>query len=214
MHHHLVNDYARTVEAERLAVAAKRRSPADGGELERLVAAAAAGESTAWDALVARFAPVMLRIARSCGLGRHEAEDAVQNAWIRLLRGIELVREPHAIGAWLATTTRRESLRLRQQARREPPSGEPLLADADAPDEAFRELDAAECRAAVESALNRLPPRHRALMDELLVDTVGGYRDIAARLGMPVGSIGPTRGRCLALLRRDERLRRISELLD
>src|SRR3954471_23586260 len=214
MHHHAVNDYARTVQAERLDAARRRRAPLDGGELEALVGAAAAGEPRAWNALVARFGPYLTRVARAQGLSHQEAEDAVQETWIRLLRHIRRVREPPALRGWLSTTAKHESLRARKRARRETPTDQELLPDACA-DEASAELvDAMAAREALAAALDALPGPQRELMHALFADSEVSYLEIAARLGIPVGSIGPTRGRCLAQLRRDTRLRRLVEVAD
>jgi RNA polymerase sigma factor (sigma-70 family) len=185
-------------------------------DLERLVAAAAAGDQPSWDALVERFGPALIRMARSHGLSRHEAEDAVQETWMRLLRRIETVREPRALSGWLRTTVRHESLRVRERGQRESPTAEELCADvADTTGvEAQAGLDAAECGVAVARALDALPARHRKLMRALFTETEPSYEEVAAQLGIPVGSIGPIRRRCLARLRLDGRLRRVAEALD
>jgi RNA polymerase sigma factor (sigma-70 family) len=215
MRHHAVDDYVRTVQSDRFAAVARRRPAVDGSDLERLVATAAAGDRSAWDGLVTRFAPQLLRVARSLGLSRHDAEDAVQDTWIRLLSNIERIREPHAIGGWLTTTARRESLNVRRRSAREAPTDEELGSSAaTAPDEAEAALHRAECRDAVAHALGALPAHHQRLMHALFAETAGSYHQIAAQLEMPIGSIGPIRGRCLAQLRRDEQLRQAAELID
>jgi RNA polymerase sigma factor (sigma-70 family) len=208
--------YARTLQADRLAAAARRRPPADGSDLERLVAMATAGDQPAWDALVARFGPLMMRLARSHGLTRHEAEDAVQETWMRLMRNIGAVRQPRALGGWLRTAVRNESLRVRVRRERERPSGEDLcdaLADT-MRHETADESDAVRRRVAVARALDALPARHRTLRRALFAEPEPTYRDVATQLGMPIGSIGPTRGRCIAQLRRDARLRALDEAAD
>jgi RNA polymerase sigma factor (sigma-70 family) len=214
MHHHAATDYARNVQAERLDAARRRRLQADGADLETLVGAAAAGDSRAWSAIVTRFGPYLTRVARSHGLSAQEAEDAVQETWIRLLRSIRQVRDPRAIGGWLTTTARHESLRTRQRARRETPTDQELLPDACDDEDASQLLDAMADRAAIRSALDSLSGRQRELMLALFDDSEPSYVEIAERLDIPVGSIGPTRGRCLAQLRRDVRLRRIAEIAD
>jgi RNA polymerase sigma factor (sigma-70 family) len=214
MHHHAVKDYARAVQADRVAAAAPRWPRGGTEDLDRLVATAAAGDERAWQTLVTRFGPRLLRLARSQGLNRQEAEDAVQETWVRLLRNIARVREPAALGGWLATTARHESLRVRERARREEPTADELRAEGAVSDVVEQQLDASECRVAVTRALQALPVRHRRLMVALFADAGGSYHDIAAELEMPVGSIGPIRGRCLAQLRRDGRLRRLAEQLD
>jgi RNA polymerase sigma factor (sigma-70 family) len=215
MHQHVASEYLHAVHADRAAAAsARRRAPADGPELERLVAAAAAGEPMAWEALVHRYGPRLLRIARSHGLTRAAAEAAVQDTWMRLLRSIGSVRDAAAIGGWLRTTAGRESLRVRERARRERATDEPLGTEADDTAQAGDGIDTAACQAAVNRALAGLPVRSRALLRMLFADAAPSYGEIAAQLDMPVGSIGPTRGRCLAQLRRDGGLRRLAEQLD
>jgi RNA polymerase sigma factor (sigma-70 family) len=213
MHHHAVDDYAHSVQAERLDAARRRRSQTAAADLEQLVADASAGEPRAWSALVARFGPYLTRVARAHGLSAAEAEDAVQETWIRALRNIRRVRDPHALGGWLATTARHESLRVSRRARRETPTDRELRPDA-CDDVAASELEAVEARAALLAALDALPGRNRELMLALFSETEASYLEVAARLDMPVGSIGPTRGRCLAQLRRDVRLRRLVEAAD
>jgi RNA polymerase sigma factor (sigma-70 family) len=181
-------------------------------DLERLVAMAAGGDSSAWEALVARFGPYLLRVAGAHGLTRQQAEDAVQETWMRLLQNIERIREPQALGGWLKVTVRRESVRIHQRTRRERPTADDARDDlvASTTDEVHGRLDAADRRAAVTHALAALPARRRALMHALFADSAPSYDEIAAQLGMPVGSIGPIRGRCLAQLRLDGRLQRVA----
>jgi RNA polymerase sigma factor (sigma-70 family) len=214
LHPHVGGALARTVESDRVAAAAKRRLPAGADDLAQLLETATAGDEDAWRVLVTRFSPRLLRLARAHGLSGQEAEDAVQDTWMRLLRHIDAVREPRALGGWLATTARRESLRVRERAQRERPTDEDLQADVAIAGEYERALGAAERRAAVADALDALPPRHRRLIRALFTDAEPSYHDIAAELGMPIGSIGPIRGRCLVQLRRNLRLREAAELLD
>jgi RNA polymerase sigma factor (sigma-70 family) len=214
MHSLVTEQYARTVQAERLAAAARRRPPADGSDLERLVKLAAAGDQPAWDALVDRFGPSLLRVARAQGLRRHEAEDAVQETWMRLMRHIGAVRDPRALSGWLRTTVRNESLRLRMRHERERPSGEDLRATLADTHEIADQLHVTQCRLAVARALEALPTRHRTLMRVLFGDAEPSYQDVAKQLGMPIGSIGPIRGRCIAQLRRDARLQRLADAAD
>src|SRR4051794_27729842 len=103
MHRHATPDYARALNAERLAAADARRR-ASGGDLQTLVASATARDASSWETLFARFEPHLLRVARAHGLSHHEAEDAVQDTWIRLLGSIDRVREPRALAGWLTTT--------------------------------------------------------------------------------------------------------------
>jgi len=209
--HHHVDGYVHAVNADRFAAHAAGRGPLD---LDQLVATAAAGDEHAWAALVRRYEPQLLRVARAQGLSPHEAEDAVQDTWMRLMGGITGVREPRAIGGWLATTARRESLRLRQRSAQELPTADDLASDVSTDDDAEARVDAAACRDAVSRALDGLPPRHRRLMRALFADTAGSYHEIARDLDMPVGSIGPIRGRCLTQLRRNTHLQQLAEAID
>jgi RNA polymerase sigma factor (sigma-70 family) len=210
--HHHVDGYVRTVHADRLAAASSERRPT--ADLERLVATAAAGDEIAWATLVSRFQPHLLRVARAHGLNAPEAEDAVQDTWLRLMRSIAAVRDPLALAGWLTTTTRRESLRVRERRSRERPTADDPRDAFAATDDADARLEAEACRAAVSRALETLPVRHRQLLRALFDDAAGSYDDIARDLDMPVGSIGPIRGRCFARLRHNAQLRQLADAVD
>ena len=166
-----------------------------------MVAAAGRGDQSAWAALVTRFRGRILRVARSHGLNTHQADDVAQETWLRLYRNLGRVRDPLALGAWVDTTARRECLRALRDRRREELTDEELGVDRPAPDECDEQLD--ERRAALARALAGLPERQRVLMECLLAESEPSYADAAASLGIPIGSIGPTRGRCLERLRRE-----------
>jgi RNA polymerase sigma factor (sigma-70 family) len=180
------------------SVQADRRTRA---ELERLLAAAGEGDERAWTTLGRRFGARLRAVARAHRLAAHDVEDVVQTTWLRLVEHIHRIRDARALGAWLETTARRESLRILRGARRELPTDDPVIADVPAPP-VERDLGA-ERAAALADALTRLPERQRALMSLLTAEPQPSYTDIAQRLEMPIGSIGPTRQRCLARLRRD-----------
>ncbi|MEU4574875.1 RNA polymerase sigma factor [Nonomuraea sp. ATR24] len=158
-----------------------------------LLAAAAGGDQDAWDQLVSRFGPRMWAVARSCGLGESDAADVVQGAWLRLLERLHAIREPAAVGAWLATTTRREALQLLRKTPHsvaaEPPA---------APDPASAVLEADGNRLLWQTVSTLHEPCRTMLR---LVATDLGSRQMAQRLGVPIGSVGPTRARCLEKLR-------------
>lgn len=187
--------------------------PLDGAEraLLELVSAARAGDDRAWERLHARFSPMLRGIARSYRLSSSDVDDAVQMAWVRLVTHIARLREPAAIGAWLATTTRRECLRLLQGPVRERVTDDPDLGDgADWSADPEHELLAAERRAALGRALDTLPERHRQLMALLVAQPAMDYQTLSATLGMPRGSIGPIRARSLARLKCHDELRDLS----
>src|SRR5438552_978391 len=172
----------------------------------RLVRRAAAGESRAWDELVARFTPRMRSAARGFRLSSTDVDDVVQAAWLAAFQHINRLEKPESIGSWLLVTVRRAALRSLQRNAREVVMDElpnPTAPDAAAPANVVIE---AERRIAVLAAVDRLPDRHRPLVDPAVADAKTSYSELSLRLGMPVGSIGPTRGRILARMRRDPRL--------
>jgi RNA polymerase sigma factor (sigma-70 family) len=169
---------------------------------------AAAGDGEAWNALVRRFSGLVWAVCRSHRLDRATAEDVAQVVWIRLVDQVASIREPERVGAWLATTTRRECLRVLRRSARETPTTDSFF---DRPsDEVFADADldvqASERDRRIWKALSRLSPSRQRLMRLLMADPRPSYDEVAAALGVPIGSIGPTRQRCL------ERLRRAPEL--
>jgi RNA polymerase sigma factor (sigma-70 family) len=168
-----------------------------------LVARARVGDERAWSALVDRYAPLIWSICRRHRLGDGDAEDVSQVVWLRLMDQLDKVREPAALAGWLATTARHECTRVLRagrgtQSARCMPEG--------LPDErgetAEHELLAAEQHAALREALADLPPSGQRLIAMLTADPPLPYAEISARLGIAVGSIGPTRARYLDRLRR------------
>ena len=171
-----------------------------------LVLRARKGDSDAWDALVERFAPLIWSICLRYSLGRADAEDVGQYVWLRLVDHLDAVHDPAALPGWLVTTTKRECLRALRAARNQLAPG--YIPDVESiPDEqnvtAEHELLLAERHAALREAFARLPPSCQRLIAVLLEDPPVPYAEISARLGVPVGSIGPSRGRCVEKLRRD-----------
>jgi RNA polymerase sigma factor (sigma-70 family) len=170
-----------------------------------IVAAAAAGDQAAWNQIVERYTGLLWGVARAHRLSTADAADVVQTTWLRLVEHLAKIRNPDTVGAWLATTARREALRTLRRAARCEPSGEiDLLAEAGAADvDAHLLRDERSC--ALRRAFARLPARDQALLRLLTVDEAPSYDEIGAALAMPVGSIGPTRGRALDRLRRELR---------
>jgi RNA polymerase sigma factor (sigma-70 family) len=181
----------------------KVRIVGDDLSVAELVAQARAGDQRAWDALVERYAPLVWSICRRYRLG-DDAGDVAQSVWLALVGQLGTIRDPAALGGWLATTTRRECVRAVYAARRLPAAGQ-VLDMANIPDDraqtAEEELLAAERHAALREAFADLPPASRDLVGLLLVDPPLPYAEISVRLGIPVGSIGPSRARCLGKLR-------------
>jgi RNA polymerase sigma factor (sigma-70 family) len=169
-----------------------------------LMARAGNGDELAWDALVERYIPLIWSICRRHRLGDANAEDVGQSVWLQLVDQLDRIRDPAALPGWLATVTRRECLRVLSAARPPPAAG--YLLDAETiPDEQAEMIEqelAAERHAALSEAFQDLPPSGRRLILLLLEDPPALYAEISARLGIPIGSIGPTRRRCLDKLRR------------
>ena len=175
----------------------------DDPSITDLVTCAAHGDEQAWDALVERYAPLVWSICRRYRLSDADTHDVSQSVWLGLVSHLSQLRDPAALPGWLATTTRRECgkvLRAAQAAGYAP--------DIEAiPDEqtgmAEQELLLAERHAALREALTRLTPSCQRLIALLIEDPPVPYAQISARLGIPVGSIGPCRSRCLDKLRRN-----------
>jgi RNA polymerase sigma factor (sigma-70 family) len=164
-----------------------------------LVAAVRAGDETAWAVLTQRFTGLLWSVARGMNMGTEDAADAVQTTWLRLVERLGDIREPERVGGWLATSVRRECLAiLRRRRDVAMPETLEMLADDDPPDAGLLrdERDAELWR-----AMRRLPPRCGNLLRMLIADPPPSYLDVARTLHVPIGSIGPTRARCLALLR-------------
>ena len=170
-------------------------------DVARSVACAASGDRSGWDALVAEFGGLIRAIARAHGLRDAYAADVAQATWLKLLEHLDDVREPGRVGAWLATTARRECLRVLRDGTRHRPLDVETLED-ESPDVPGEELLVAERDQRLWQAFKRLRPSDQALLDMLLVaDPRPSYEEVSAALDLPIGSIGPTRARALERLR-------------
>lgn len=168
-----------------------------------LLAGSAAGEQAAWDQLLRRFNGLVWSVAKGFRLQVGETDDAVQNTWLRLVENLDRISDPEHLGSWLATTTRRECL---QVLRRRGRTGYPTdtvdsLQLADPAPALDSGLLADERDAALWAAVHDLPGRCWALLRTLMASPPPSYAEVAAALDMAVGSIGPTRQRCLDQLR-------------
>ncbi len=176
------------------------------------MAAAADGDKDAWQALVGRFSGLIWSITRAYRLPGADAADVFQTTWLRLAEHIRRIDDPERIGAWLATAARRECLQnIRASARAIPSDDmsrfESVGADNNPTEEAIlaaeREQEDTQRAATVWRALERLSARCRELLRVLMASPPPSYAEVAAALGIPVGSIGPTRARCLRKLREE-----------
>jgi RNA polymerase sigma factor (sigma-70 family) len=171
------------------------------GDVARLVEAAAAGDQNGWDALVREFGGLIRAIARAHRLRDAHAAEVAQVTWLRLCEHLVHVRDPARVGAWLATTARRECLRVLRDGGRQV-----LLEDGALEPESHEmpgdELLVDERDRALWHAFGCLRPSDQALLHMLLVaDPRPSYEQISAALDIPIGSIGPTRARALERLR-------------
>lgn len=167
-----------------------------------LVARVRDGDPAAWDQLVQRFASLLWGIARGHRLDTATAGDVVQTVWLRLVENLDTIREPAALPGWLSVTTRRECLRvLRTHGRTQPTEDEDLVAVPADDDPVDLHVLTEERDRALWAAFDRLGERCRLLLRVLMADPPPSYDEVSQALDMPIGSIGPTRGRCLDRLR-------------
>ena len=167
-----------------------------------LLARAADGDQRAWDEIVARHARLVWAVARAHRLERGLAEDVFQTVWLRLVENLDRIRQPDRLRAWLVTTARRESLQAIRRSAQEVPGLTVDDLDAGAvADEPVARLLVEERDAALWRAFGGLSERCQALLRLLTADPAVPYAEVSRMLDMPIGAIGPTRGRCLERLR-------------
>ncbi|HEY2443335.1 MAG TPA: sigma-70 family RNA polymerase sigma factor [Streptosporangiaceae bacterium] len=175
-----------------------------GQTLAELLYRAAEKDWAAWDELVKRFGHLVLHTASSIGLKRSEAADAAQLTWLRLLEHIGEIREPEHLPGWLAVTARREAIRIALSAKRYILCAEPDLDYGRRRSSAVTDVYPIEGDYSpdVEAALSGLPARYEKLLRLLMCDNCPSYTEVAERMNIPIGSIGPMRMRALQILRR------------
>lgn len=167
------------------------------------------GDESALSQLVDLATPVLWQVARSCGLDQATSEDVIQTTWLRLYEHAARILEPAAILGWLVTTARRESWRVSRVKAKAIPADLELtdraavepVAMAAAPDPEQLALLADSDRL-LWLHVSRLTARCQMLIRVICFAETPNYAALSESLGMPVGSIGPTRGRCLAALRK------------
>ena len=170
-------------------------------EVAPLVDRAAAGDEDAWDDLVARFGALVWSIAMGYGLSGADVADVSQTCWLRLAENLDRIHDRERVGAWLATTARRESLAVVKRGRRQVPSGVHFDDEQSLDPETDSSLLRQERSAALLIAFKKLPAGCRTLLRVLLSDPAPSYAEVSENLEMPIGSIGPRRARCLERLR-------------
>ncbi|MGO9908992.1 MAG: RNA polymerase sigma factor [Solirubrobacteraceae bacterium] len=182
----------------------KLRSPRrlSDGEITTLVLAAGAGDKASWDALVDQFSGLIWATVRAYRLGDADGADVVQVTWLRLVERLDRLHNPARVGCWLATTARHESLRILNANKREVPMGDDVGEQeslAPPPGESLLQTERDE---AIRRVFSLLPAKDQALLRLLTAEPRLPYSEIAAALGIPIGSVGPTRQRALDRLRR------------
>jgi RNA polymerase sigma factor (sigma-70 family) len=194
--------------AEATRIDALAADAGDDPAVVALVTYATGGDRDAWAEIVERYAPLVWSICSRFKLSSADTQDVAQTVWLRLVEKLGELREPAALPGWLATTTRRECVRVMTAARKSGQRGT-------WPDEAVPFVDVmaideqiliAERNAALPEALAELPSRCQQLLSMLLADPPCSYAEISATLHIPIGSIGPQRARCLERLRRSNAL--------
>ncbi|GIL36537.1 sigma-70 family RNA polymerase sigma factor [Phycicoccus jejuensis] len=162
------------------------------------------GDGSGMTLLVGEVTPLLWAVARQSGLDHQAAEDVVQNTWLKLVQHAGSVDDPRSVLKWLLTTTRRDSWRLRSRGHREEPDAHDDVREAEPDHTAPSPEDAVlahDEQRVVWEHFHLLSDRCQTLLRAIAYADRPDYAGVADALGMPVGSIGPTRGRCLAKLR-------------
>jgi RNA polymerase sigma factor (sigma-70 family) len=179
-------------------------------QIPALVAAAVQGDQAAWDEIVDRYSPLLVRVIHRFRLTASETEDVAQTVWLRLVEHLDELREARALPMWIITTGKRESVRHLSLERRSQPHDPAGVNWPDCPAGDIppgEELIQAERHQALLAGLAELSGRHRQLLLLLMEDPPLPYAEISRRTGIPVGGIGPTRARAIERLRRTAPIR-------
>jgi RNA polymerase sigma factor (sigma-70 family) len=177
-----------------------------------LVLAAKKGDGSAWNALVSRYSPLVDSVTRRYRLSGSDAEDVGQVVWLRLFENLPRLRETRALPGWIKTTAKNEALRVLASSSRAEPVDPSVLVTLDlrAADQGMavdNDLLRVERDRAIWDGLAELAPRQRNLLILLHTEPRASYQEISKTFGMPPGSIGPTRARCLNKLRNTRAVR-------
>jgi len=173
--------------------------------LALLIRAAIEGNQSAWDGLVGRYAPLVRRVARQYRLNSSDADDLHQILWLRVFQHLADLREPDALPGWISSTARREAMRIVNSLQRteliDPHlEGRFTRTEFDPAHGVDAGVIRAELHRAIQDGLSELAAEQRELLVLLVADPPLSYQQISQRMGIPVGSIGPTRARCLRKL--------------
>jgi RNA polymerase sigma factor (sigma-70 family) len=167
-----------------------------------LVYAVLRGDQGSWDRLVTQFENLVWSVVRSFQLSDADSLDAAQMTWLRLVEKLDGVTDPDRIGSWLITTARRECLEiLNRQSRTTPVDPIEAFRHLVDPVDSLHGVHARDDLERIFAAFKALPEKCRSLLRVALADPPPSYQEISDALGVPVGTIGPRRQRCLAQLR-------------
>jgi RNA polymerase sigma factor (sigma-70 family) len=170
-------------------------------DLSQLLAAARQGDAGAWNALVEQFAGLVWHVIRGFRLSNAAGEDVYQTTWLRLAEHLDRIRQPESLGGWLARTARNECLRAVKLGGREDLRDTLELDFVDRAGPVDRSLDSEATSEILWKAFATLSQGCQQLLRLLIAEPPLTYERISELLGMSIGSIGPTRARCLAKLR-------------
>jgi RNA polymerase sigma factor (sigma-70 family) len=183
-------------------VTIRANKPGRAARMADLLSAARAGSEDALGQIVNELSPLLWQVARSAGLSQGDAEDVLQTVWMRLITHLDGIHDAGALTGWLVTTTKREAWRVRAAGRKQLPVDQDVFADL--PDKgpgSEEQVILEDQRRELWAAIGMLSRRCQELLRIMAFAPRPDYATVAAALGMRVGSIGPTRGRCLAKLR-------------
>jgi RNA polymerase sigma factor (sigma-70 family) len=183
-------------------VTVRANKPGRAARMADLLSAARAGSEDALGQIVNELSPLLWQVARSAGLSQGDAEDVLQTVWMRLITHLDSIHDAGALTSWLVTTTKREAWRVRAAGRKQLPADQDVFADL--PDKgpgSEEQVIFEDQRRELWAAIGMLSRRCQELLRIMAFAPRPDYATVAAALGMRVGSIGPTRGRCLAKLR-------------
>jgi RNA polymerase sigma factor (sigma-70 family) len=183
-------------------VTIRANKPGRAARMADLLSAARAGSEDALGQIVNELSPLLWQVARSAGLSQGDAEDVLQTVWMRLITHLDGIHDAGALTGWLVTTTKREAWRVRAAGRKQLPTDQDVFADL--PDKgpgSEEQVILEDQRRELWAAIGMLSRRCQELLRIMAFAPRSDYATVAAALDMRVGSIGPTRGRCLAKLR-------------
>jgi RNA polymerase sigma factor (sigma-70 family) len=180
----------------------------DSAIIAELVVRARRGDRRAVSEIVDRCSPMVHGLARRYLNDPTEADDVAQEVWLRFTEHLHRIETPAATRAWLARVTTHTAWRAQRRANRTSPTSDldDRASTDDTEETGLRHAGDAETRRVVRAALDRLAPPERHLVELLVADDRPDYRTVATLVGRPIGSIGPTRQRILARLRREPSL--------